>query len=150
MTHRTSKTSLFLIELMIVLLVFALCATVCVSLFVSSRLKSNESRGLSGAMLQAQSAAELLKSGKELPSAASILGGVYEDGNVQVGYGSEWEPVALSDARYILSIVPSSSASAAGLSRADIAVVEQDNVLFTLEVTYYTGSREVTPDESGT
>ena len=61
MKKRFSAPNLFLLELLIVLLIFALSAAVCVRLFVSARLTASESRALNHAVLLCESGAECFK-----------------------------------------------------------------------------------------
>ena len=57
-----TKTSLFLIELMISLLLFAFCAAICVQIFHASNKRTNSAEDLSKAVFQATTMAELYKS----------------------------------------------------------------------------------------
>lgn len=58
MKKSTDRSSLFLVELVIDLLLFALCAAVCVALLVRARGMSAESADLTQAVYLAQSAVE--------------------------------------------------------------------------------------------
>ena len=58
-TH--SKTPLFLMELLIMLLVFSISAAICLQVFAGARRISDESRRLDLAVMQAQTAAECWK-----------------------------------------------------------------------------------------
>ena len=53
-----SKTPLFLMELVIMLLVFSLCSAVCLQVFSGSKKISEESRKLDAAVIQAQTISE--------------------------------------------------------------------------------------------
>lgn len=65
MKHRTaSRSSLFLMELILTILFFALSSAVCIQLFVKAHVISRDTSDKSAAVLQAQNAAELLKSGE--------------------------------------------------------------------------------------
>ena len=60
MRNRSSKSeSLFLIEMIVVVFFFAVCAVVCARLFVQSHRMKNESLMLTRAVMDAQNAAEL-------------------------------------------------------------------------------------------
>lgn len=60
MRNRSSKSeSLFLIEMIVVVFFFAVCAAVCARLFVQSHRMKNESLTLTRAVMDAQNAAEL-------------------------------------------------------------------------------------------
>lgn len=60
---RKSKSGLFLMELMISLLIFAVCACVCAAIIAKAAADLNESRDISSALILSQNKAELIKSG---------------------------------------------------------------------------------------
>ena len=60
-SRRNTRSSLFLIELMISVLFFALGSTVCIQVFVKAYTINEDARRLSFASLQASSAASALK-----------------------------------------------------------------------------------------
>ena len=57
------KSSLFLMELMISLLIFAVCACVCAAIIAKAAVDINNSRDISNALILSQNKAELIKSG---------------------------------------------------------------------------------------
>ena len=59
--NRMSRSGLFLLELIIAILFFAVTSAVCVNLFVQAHLTSAESSKLTAAAREVQSAAELVK-----------------------------------------------------------------------------------------
>lgn len=63
--NNRGKSGLFLMELMIALLIFALCACVCVAIIAKASANLTESRDMSNALILSQNQAELIKSGKE-------------------------------------------------------------------------------------
>ncbi|MDR2358099.1 MAG: hypothetical protein LBD92_08475 [Oscillospiraceae bacterium] len=66
-----TKTSLFLVELMLALLLFAFCAAICVQIFYASGRRVREAEALSRAVFIATEAAELYKaSGGDLEKTA--------------------------------------------------------------------------------
>ena len=69
MKESGSRFSLFLMELIIDLFLFVLCAAVCVGLLLHARSMSLESTRLTQAVYLAQSAAEALRNGGGLPEA---------------------------------------------------------------------------------
>lgn len=69
MKESGSRFSLFLMELIIDLFLFVLCAAVCVGLLLHARSMSLESTRLTQAVYLAQSAAEALRAGSALPEA---------------------------------------------------------------------------------
>ena len=101
-----SKSGLFLIELVIVILVFSLSAAVCLRLFFQSRLISNESRNLSQASLSVQSVADCYKAmDGDFNKTAEFLGGSLEEDTIDFYYNDMWERVgSIDDASYVVKI----------------------------------------------
>ena len=64
----SGKSSLFLMELMIALLIFAVCACVCAAIIAKAGADISESRDMSNALIIAQNRAELIKGGKDTES----------------------------------------------------------------------------------
>lgn len=60
---KSGKSSLFLMELMIALLIFAVCACVCASIIANAWVDIRESRDMGNAVIIAQNEAELIKGG---------------------------------------------------------------------------------------
>ncbi|MCL2633365.1 MAG: hypothetical protein FWD34_02500 [Oscillospiraceae bacterium] len=72
---RVSKKNLLLIEMIIVILFFALAAAGCVTLFAQAYSDGNYSRELTSAVIQAQNIAEFFKaSGGDLDKTAELQG----------------------------------------------------------------------------
>jgi len=61
---RTSKSAVFLFELMIIILVFSLAAAICTQIFASAYKMSTESRELTMSSINAQTIAEEFKAGE--------------------------------------------------------------------------------------
>ncbi len=62
---QSRKSNLFLLELMIALLIFAVCASVCAAIIAKASVNLTESKDMSNALILAQNHAELIKSGRE-------------------------------------------------------------------------------------
>jgi hypothetical protein len=62
---KTSKSALFLFELMIIILVFTLAAAICTQIFASAFNMTAESRELTMSSINAQTVAEQFKAGGE-------------------------------------------------------------------------------------
>lgn len=69
MTEKTGKPSLLLLELIIDLFLFLICAAVCVTMLIHARSMSRESTRLTDAVYAAQTAAEEWRAG-QTPAAA--------------------------------------------------------------------------------
>ncbi len=70
MEIKSSKTKLFLIELIVVLFFFSVSSVVCVNLFARARQMSINSADTTNAMLRAQYAAETIRAADDPRSAA--------------------------------------------------------------------------------
>lgn len=81
MNRRTNarSSSLFLIELIISILFFAVASSVCVQFFVRARLMSREAAQLTDAVSACSTASETIASGDSLADIAAALSAVYPD-----------------------------------------------------------------------
>lgn len=107
---RQNRTVLVLMEQVIMILVFAIAAALCVQAFVLSNQKSAESAALDRAVLCAQSAAETLKyaggdAGHAMTALAEEMGGQVSQGMWYVLYNENWEIVSDS-AVYRMEVFP--------------------------------------------
>lgn len=68
------RTNLFLLELVLDLLLFTVCATVCVGLVLHAKGMSRDSRALTEAVYIAQDAAERYRAGMEVSSYYTAAG----------------------------------------------------------------------------
>lgn len=96
---RHSKTSLFLMELILSILLFSLCSAICVQLFVRAHRKEQNAIFLNWAVLACDSAAAHIQQEKALPA--------------PVCYDESFRPCAPEDAAWKLEakdITPSGSA----------------------------------------
>lgn len=109
MKESGSRFSLFLMELVIDLFLFVLCAAVCVGLLLHARSMSLESTRLTQAVYLAQSTAEALRAGDALPEAP-------EGYRCQVNQTED-----------------------GGLSAAEIEIFWGDTPLYTLETSWVSG-----------
>ena len=109
-----SKAPLALMEQMVMLLVFALAAALCLQAFVKSDEISLRSQAKSNAALAAQNAAEIIRhSGSSLENALIELAGKQEgsyleeadsaDIKLVILYDGEWRPVA-EQGDYLLTV----------------------------------------------
>ena len=94
----SGKSSLFLMELMIALLIFAVCACVCAAIIAKAGADISESRDMSNALIIAQNRAELIKGGKDTAGTTSY-------------YDSQLSPAKEDDAEYsaVSTVTPSDS-----------------------------------------
>ena len=89
-----TKTSLFLIELMISLLLFAFCAAICVQIFYASNKRTNGAEAMSKAVFEATTVAELYKAnGGDLQAVADSFNpsqAWYMNGVLSVYFDENW------------------------------------------------------------
>lgn len=152
-----SKAPLSLMEQMVMILVFALAAALCLQAFVKSDQLSRRQEAQSRASTLCQSVAELIKSGDTIPqameTAAGAAPGVHRpqvlDSRQDTLYyyvflDDNWQPAqpGQKEAAYTLQVTPSqqplSSAASDGVEKAEIRVLTKDGILFTIEAAWQT------------
>ena len=128
-----SKASLVLIEKLIVVVVFAICAAACAGIFVESYLMANSARDLSYALAAAKNGAERLKAYGNLSDTAESLGGrVYVDEAISavVYYDSDWVVSEPDLAAYVMRIQSAGgSVSELFLSELSVEKLSGENIL---------------------
>ena len=88
-----SRTNLFLLELILVILFFSLCAAVCTGVFAAAKQTADRSRDLGSAVLLAESAAECFKaSSGDLDACAAYLGAARDGDTVTQTFNKDWQP----------------------------------------------------------
>ena len=105
-----SKAPLALLEQLVMLLVFALAAALCVRAFALAEQNSKWNEARDRAVLETQNAAEILKHRGQaggtmeetLREAAEVLGGYVDQGVLYVYYDEEWKITGPEDAEYRL------------------------------------------------
>ena len=120
------KTPLLLMEQLMMILVFALAAAVCLKAFALSHELSRESEARDRAVTVAQNAAELMKNhGGEAESAleavAEEFGGDKLNGTHYVNYAADW---TRTDAEAVYRLEVEAADTAPGLSGAEVRVLE--------------------------
>jgi len=106
MTNR-SRSTLFLIEQLIVIAVFAICAAACIRILTTAYFYATDSNDLSRAVLAAENGAEVFKAaGGDVSVVVQTLGGgVYTtDGRAYIYYDNNWQICSEADAHYVLSL----------------------------------------------
>ena len=88
---RPTRSGLFAIELLIAVGIFALCAAICVGLFVRAEVESADSADLTRAVNEARNVAECWKaSGGDFERAAELCGGDGGTSALTVQYDADW------------------------------------------------------------
>jgi hypothetical protein len=132
-----SRSALFLMEQLIVIFVFSVCAAVCISIFVESYLIAKRSVEVNHAIRVAGNGAESFKAaGGDTRLTAQLLRSVngQTGGDLIIYYDYQWNPSPEDQAAYILRISETGS-PASSLVLADVVVSRMDgDMLFSLSV----------------
>ena len=131
-----NKAPLALMEQLVMILVFALAAVLCLQVFVVSDRLSRESEARDRAVTAAQNAAETLKScAGDFERAASIRGRL-ENENWILDYDENWQPTE-ENAAYYVKVTPGDSGHEL-LGTAEITVHQEGKreSIFTLPVAW--------------
>lgn len=140
-----SKAPLALMEQAVMVLVFALAAVLCLRVFVWSDSASKRGSAKDRAVIEAQTAAELIKNegksgcGEEaaLRAVCERLGGTYDgaEGQLRLGYDADWQ---ITDEEENMSYILIASADESGndmLGAVRIGVIEQSKGETLFEIT---------------
>ena len=85
-----SRSSLFLIELIIAILFFSLVSAVCLRAFARSHILTENARDLNAALMHVESTAELLRAGESVEA--------------QTFYSSSWDTCEEKDTAYVITV----------------------------------------------
>lgn len=141
-----SKAPLMLIEQIVLLLVFAFVAALCMQAFVKSEQISAQSEARDHAVVLVQSAAETLRHNNgDIARSAEELGGTVAEGILQLAYDEKWNQTDMRDnGAYLLCAQPCSS-DVQGLGKARVWLAssktdtqneEADDSLFSIEIAW--------------
>ncbi len=137
-----SKAPLAMMEQVVMLLVFALAAALCLQAFVKSDALSKRSEARDRAAVLCQNAAEAVQStGGSTAAASALLDAVYPYGFTQmpleICYDGGWARSDGDGAAYRLLVMPVDS-GVPGLGKAHISVTREDTgeVLFELDAAW--------------
>ena len=126
----SSKSGLFLIELIIAIVFFAVASAICTQLFVRAHLLSTRSRDMSAASAIAQNYVESLK-GLEPAAMAADLAPLAEGGERWDYYDSDSAPLpGIDNAAYVLHLE-----------------LSQDNALYAGTISVYSRQGDKTAEE---
>ena len=142
-----NKSRLVLMEQMIMLLVFALAASVCVRIFVQSEQLSRRYEARDRAAVAAQNAAELMKKKGALAFVEEMKAVSVGDNTWVVYYDKDWNRTEGALKKYSLEITYKSEASGYIWRSELTAFTEEGEELFRIPVAGQIGT-EVTADET--
>lgn len=136
-----SKAPLSVIEQLVMLLVFALAAAVCLRALAWADNASRHSLDCDRALTEAQSAASVIQQTRgDVHAAAQMLGGSVREGCLVIEYDRAWNRTDSGD--ILLKVTPVDSHLAL-LGRADVSVEMDGDWLATLDAVW----QEVAEDE---
>lgn len=136
--HRTPKSGLFLIELVVIILFFAITSAICANLFVNAHLLGVESKELNLAVIQVQTVAESVKKAQgDTKELAKLLKTPLRDGKIAIYYDENWNTtVHQQDACYQLCVTQKQNNN--GMLHADVAIKKGEKTIYGVEVKRYT------------
>ncbi len=133
----TKKSVLQLMELLIMVLVFALSACICVRCFVYADQLSRQQEQKTQAMLVAQNAAELLKAESgDLEKAVAQMGGSYQGDCWQLPMNGSWDAVNEEKPAEFLLLVTKLTTDELPVGKARVQVLRDDTVLVELQIAW--------------
>ena len=138
-----NKAPLTMMEQVIMLLVFALAAGLCLQAFVAANQTSKTYAARDRAATAAQSAAETLKATTgNYEEAADLLGGILWEGNLTVYYDENWRLSDAPDIAYVVT-APPADLSQPFLAQTTVTVTDADlEPLFSLPICWQTGGSQ--------
>lgn len=133
-----SKAPLALMEQVVMVLVFALAAALCLQVFVVSNRMSERNKDIDRAVLLAQNTAETLKACGGVEEAAEVMGGEMQQTLWRSYYDEAMNPAAdRTSAYYEVNTLPEHS-GVDGLEKATVEVFRYNGneALFSLTVAW--------------
>lgn len=127
-----SRSSLFLIELIIAILFFSLVSAVCLRAFARSHILTENARDLNAALMHVESTAELLRAGESVEAQTLTF------------YSSSWDTCEEKDAAYVITVKEKKASGednvADGLTTYRITARQSDTgrKIYSLNVTCHT------------
>ena len=136
-----SKAPLSVIEQLVMLLIFALAAAVCLRAFAWADTISRHSRDCDRALTRAQSAASVIRQTRgDVHAAAELMGGSVREGSLIIRYDENWD--TKEGGEILLKVTPVDT-KVALLGRAGVSVERDGEWLAMLDVMW----QEVAADE---
>jgi hypothetical protein len=110
MSAKRSRSTLFLMEQLIVVAVFAVCAAACVKILTASYFMANETRDKSNAIKVAESGAECYKATSgDIAATAELIGGTVSGSGgypeAVLYYNEDWVVCGEGDAAYLFRLI---------------------------------------------
>ena len=145
MKRKNAGTSLFLMEMIIIVLFFSVASAVCVQAFVNAHLLDRQTRELNHAVIIAQGFADVVRgTDGSIESILKAYPMAVESGELELTayYDKDFEPCSAQDeSAYIASIElkPEKKLQTVTVS---VRILEDDSEIYTLTASKYTGTTE--------
>lgn len=127
-----SKAPLVLMEQVVMVLVFALTAALCLRMFVLADRLSVKYEACDRAVTEAQNVAEQLKQGN-LGTYLEAHNAAQDTGAITVWFNQDWQPAGQEEAEYYLQILPVDGETE-NLWKREIVVGTEKEELFRITV----------------
>ena len=137
-----NKAPLALMEQLVMLLVFALAAALCLRMFVLSDLKSLDFEARDYAVLEVQNAAETVKLNYgDLSACVQSYGGELRGDRWVLGYDSQWNREESGDGAYHVVVIPRDAEGFLGMAEVSAQNADGERI-FTLTVCWQEAAYE--------
>ncbi|HCT65478.1 MAG TPA: hypothetical protein DIC60_09490 [Lachnospiraceae bacterium] len=135
-----NKSGLLLMELMVVTLFFSVAAVICIKIFFAGESLSKESQVLTNTVIQAQNAAQLIKSDRGgIETLCDYYGATAKDGNIIIYFDDELVPCYDNVNARIKMVVKQTKDGEIVDSTIDLIDIPSDEILYCLETKTYKG-----------
>lgn len=105
MRNRTSKSSLFLMELIIAILFFAIASGMCMQIFVKAHLITKQTNREQNAVVASDSVIAVLKNASgDLNQVASLFEGEIENGQVTIWLNESFQITSSNQSMYYIAV----------------------------------------------
>ena len=142
-----SRSSLFLMEMIIAILFFSLASAVCIQLFAKSHLLSTQTVNQNHAVIQAQNLAEsYLSLEGDVPAMQDLFSPseLIDENTLRLAFDAGWNLCSAKDTAVFLAELVNTPEEKAGIMEAQITVydVSAPKVpIYTLSVMHHTAER---------
>lgn len=137
MRYSKSRAPLVLMEQLVMVLVFALAAAVCIQSFVMTGIRSKKLVQKDHAMMVCESLAEIVKACHgDKNKILSETGGSLQEDRIQVSYDENWNRVPREDAVYMAVFQLQDTKSLCHRGTITVTAQENEDVLFSLDIAW--------------
>jgi Tfp pilus assembly protein PilE len=133
--HKPSSSRVLFLELVLDLVIFAICAVICLQVFAEARQEAERSEAITHLGIEAQEIGELFKSGQNDPATLAAKTAATIDGDTLTWYfDQKLNPVSSDKALFVMTCVIDSSQP---VKTVEISVAEGMKELFKYEIASY-------------